>query len=247
MSVDTQVQEGLETQVAPPQEKTYHELLNDAATQLKETGQYSTELSAPALESLMKQVVADQTQQLISQYIPGKLKNFVHTSLDSLSVGIADEKGHVSADLSIEAPDWNPHIHAEMILGNTPNPVENNQTQPEQTASTDNKIGIENLVVTPDILHVSDKLRTAVNTFQTLRRGAFKLLKAYNTQDEVAHVLTKDPLETLFTLALNKELQSDTRQAKVSSLGLQFTPQNTLRIDLKGAPSQAQLPPKIER
>lgn len=237
MSVDTRVVDSLEV---PQQEKSYQDLLIDAAAQLRETGQYSTELSATQLQSLMHEVVLDQMGELLTKYVPEKQRSKLQSHLDNLSVNIDSEKAHVSAGFTggfkWGLVNWSQHLDTTLTLGNVPDSPEEEGIAPQP-----HKIQTEAVTINPPEISLSKPVHIALQQGARLTGRNVEIPQTFQLETMAQNMVKGQEVNTLFMKALNLQLGS-THQTQVNSIGLQFTPQNTLKIDLKGGILQHTLP-----
>lgn len=180
----------------------------------------------------MKDVVTDQITQVVHSKIPQAVQQTIYTNLDNISVSIADQKAHVSTDFTAGVKwgpvTYTPNVHGELTLANSP-----------KSNTEDVQVHAENIVVNPAEITFPRLAYTAISRIARAVRRDVEVPKSLNLQDPLQNTIGGRKINGLFMAALNTQLHTQQRKADISTIGLQFTPQNTLKIDLKGGAFKA--------
>lgn len=172
------------------------QILESGATELRNTGSFTVELSSADLEQTMRQVVVQSEADMKKQGISAQI--------EQLRVQIAAERGQVQATVtaSKKVGFLNPKVCITASFG-----LEN---VTDQTGQPTGRLRTTQLDVQPETLFMVIKPRTSL-----------------------APYVEGEKINDTFRTVLDTEMQK--RGARIRTLNLAFTPQNTLRVEVNGS------------
>ena len=177
----------------------------------------------------MREIVTDQVQQVTTDKVPQAVQKAIYTNLDNISVSITDEKAHVTTDFTAGVKwgiiSYTPKVYGELVLANL----------------EDQHIHAEGISVNPTEIKIPGPAHAVISRIAKAVRRDVEVPQSFKLQEPLQNAVGGQKINGLFMAALNTQLQTDERAAQISTIGLQFTPQNTLRVDLQGGASKAPL------
>ena len=118
-----------------------------------------------------------------------------------------------------------PKVHGELVLAN----------------SEDQHIHAEGIFVNPTEIKIPGPAHAVISRIARAVRRDVEVPQSFKLQEPLQNAVGGQKINGIFMSALNTQLQTGERAAQISTIGLQFTPENTLRVDLQGGAFKAPL------